>query len=217
MIRLQWLTGMRSAEVCQMRGCDIETTCAEWLYRPARHKTQHHGHERLIYLGPKTKEIVERHLKPDLQAYLFSPRDAEAARREQLHAARKTPPKQGNAPGTNRVKRPKREPGERYRVRVYRRSIARACEIAFVMPADVREPTTKAAKAAEAAIPAAEQKQRKAQRRAARSAWRREHVWHPHQLRHSAGTRLRKEYGLEAAQVILGHKTLKITELYAEK
>lgn len=29
--------------------------------------------------------------------------------------------------------------------------------------------------------------------------------------------RLRREYGLEAAQVILGHKTLKVTELYAEK
>ena len=39
----------------------------------------------------------------------------------------------------------------------------------------------------------------------------------PHQLRHNAATRLRKDYGLEAAQVILGHKTLAVTEIYAEK
>ena len=48
-------------------------------------------------------------------------------------------------------------------------------------------------------------------------AWREEHRWHPHQLRHAAGSRLRKEFGVEAAQVILGHKTLSVTELYAEK
>jgi hypothetical protein len=34
---------------------------------------------------------------------------------------------------------------------------------------------------------------------------------------HTAATNLRKEYGLEAAQVILGHKTLTVTQIYAEK
>ena len=47
--------------------------------------------------------------------------------------------------------------------------------------------------------------------------WVSDHRWHPHQLRHNAATRLRREYGLEAAQVILGHKTLSVTEVYAEK
>jgi integrase len=42
-------------------------------------------------------------------------------------------------------------------------------------------------------------------------------AWHPHQLRHTAATQLRKEFGLEAAQVILGHRTLSVTEIYAEK
>jgi hypothetical protein len=27
--------------------------------------------------------------------------------------------------------------------------------------------------------------------------WREEHRWHPHQLRHNAAARLRKQYGLE--------------------
>jgi integrase len=40
--------------------------------------------------------------------------------------------------------------------------------------------------------------------------------WHPHQLRHNAGTRLRKEYGIEAARVVLGHRSAAVTEIYAE-
>lgn len=39
--------------------------------------------------------------------------------------------------------------------------------------------------------------------------------WHPHQLRHSAATRLRKEHGVEAARVVLGHASAAITEIYA--
>ena len=41
-------------------------------------------------------------------------------------------------------------------------------------------------------------------------------AWHPHQLRHSAGTRLRKEYGLDVARAVLGHRTHRVTEIYAE-
>ncbi len=40
--------------------------------------------------------------------------------------------------------------------------------------------------------------------------------WHPHQLRHAAATRLRREHGLEVARVVLGHKHAAITEVYAE-
>lgn len=40
--------------------------------------------------------------------------------------------------------------------------------------------------------------------------------WSPNQLRHTAATRIRKEHGVEAAQVILGHTTIKTTEIYAE-
>lgn len=40
--------------------------------------------------------------------------------------------------------------------------------------------------------------------------------WFPHQLRHLAATRIREQYGLEGAQVVLGHAHMKITEVYAE-
>ncbi len=41
--------------------------------------------------------------------------------------------------------------------------------------------------------------------------------WHPNQLRHSAATTIRAKFGLEAAQVILGHAKADTTEIYAEK
>ena len=41
-------------------------------------------------------------------------------------------------------------------------------------------------------------------------------AWHPHQLRHNAATRLRREFGLDVARVILGHGTLMMTDQYAE-
>jgi integrase len=41
-------------------------------------------------------------------------------------------------------------------------------------------------------------------------------AWSPHRLRHNAATFLRKEFGLDAARVILGHRSPQITEVYAE-
>jgi integrase len=40
--------------------------------------------------------------------------------------------------------------------------------------------------------------------------------WHPHQLRHTAATMIRKKFGLDAARAVLGHKSPAITEVYAE-
>jgi integrase len=41
--------------------------------------------------------------------------------------------------------------------------------------------------------------------------------WSPLQLRHAAATKIRESFGLEAAQVILGHSRVDSTQLYAEK
>ena len=40
--------------------------------------------------------------------------------------------------------------------------------------------------------------------------------WHPHQLRHAAASRVRAAAGLDAAQVVLGHRHAQTTEIYAE-
>lgn len=40
--------------------------------------------------------------------------------------------------------------------------------------------------------------------------------WHPHQLRHNYATRVRAAYGVEVARMMLGHRHIATTELYAE-
>lgn len=42
-------------------------------------------------------------------------------------------------------------------------------------------------------------------------------IWTPNQLRHTAATKIRQEYGLEAAQVICGHSRADVTQVYAER
>ena len=41
--------------------------------------------------------------------------------------------------------------------------------------------------------------------------------WHPNQLRHTFGTEIRARFGLEAAQVLLGHTKANVTQVYAER
>jgi len=49
------------------------------------------------------------------------------------------------------------------------------------------------------------------------AVWRKAHRWHPHQLRHTRATEIRKRYDVEAAQVILGHSKPDTTLIYAER
>ncbi len=41
--------------------------------------------------------------------------------------------------------------------------------------------------------------------------------WYPLQIRHARATEIRKQYGLEAAQVALGHARADVTQVYAER
>ena len=42
-------------------------------------------------------------------------------------------------------------------------------------------------------------------------------MWTPHQIRHTNATEVRRRFGIEAAQVVLGHKDVKVTQVYAER
>ncbi len=42
-------------------------------------------------------------------------------------------------------------------------------------------------------------------------------TWHPHQLRHTAATKIRKRFGLEASRVILGHADVRAAQIYAKQ
>ncbi len=41
--------------------------------------------------------------------------------------------------------------------------------------------------------------------------------WHPNQVRHTVATEIRARFGLEAAQVLLGHTRADVTQTYAER
>ena len=194
MIRLQWLTGMRSGEVCRMNMADLDMSGELWIYKPRLHKTANLGHARVVPLGPQAQAILRPFLKAIPGAYLFSPADAETERRAALSAARKTPLCCGNKPGSNVKSRPKKEPGFFYSPDTYKGMI------------DYGIKKCSAARAKGLGVDVAElpESQRIAH-------------WHPHQLRHAAATRIRKQYGLEAARVMLGHKSLAVTEVYAEQ
>lgn len=42
-------------------------------------------------------------------------------------------------------------------------------------------------------------------------------TWSPNRLRHTAATEIRKKFGLEAAQVVCGHQSADVTQIYAER
>lgn len=199
MIELQRLAGMRPQEVCLMRTIDINTAGTIWEYQPRRHKTEHHERERIVPLGPQAQEVLKPWLRTEIEAYLFQPREAVAEHRAERWRNRKTKvqPSQQN----RRKARPKRVPGERYTTISYGHAIADACNRAFPHPAL-------------AGIPAAEMTD---DQRAELEAWRKAHRWHPNQLRHSAATRIRREFGLETAKAVLGHSSVVPTQIYAEQ
>lgn len=139
MVRVRRLTGMRPAEVCILRPCDINWEGEIWRYRPSHHKTEHAGKERVVTLGPKAQEVLLRYLARPADMNCFRPCDSEKRRRSALHAARHTPLSCGNRP---QVSPPasKRRPGERYTTSSYRRAIHRACDKAFAHPDFLRTP-----------------------------------------------------------------------------
>ncbi len=136
-----------------MRPCDIDTSGNIWIYTPASHKTQHHGHKRQILLGPRCQEITRPFLLKKTDAYCFTPQDADI----KYNAKR-----------------------DRYSTKIYYHAVQCAIK--------------RANKRGNLSIP----------------------KFTPHQLRHTAATRIRKEFGLDAARAVLGHRTLNMTNEYAE-
>jgi integrase len=182
MIELQRLTGMRPGEVCMMRTTDVNVSGRTWEYAPESHKTEHHGKGRTIFIGPQAQAILRQWLRPELEAFLFQPLEAESERRAAQRVARKT--KVQPSQQHRKKAKPRKQPGESYDSGSYRRAVAYAI---------TRANRDRKARG-EAEIP----------------------KWHPHQLRHNAGTRFRREFGLDAARAVLGHSTRVVTEIYAE-
>jgi integrase len=70
MVRLHRLTGMRPQEVVLMRAVDIDASDPScWVYRPARHKGEHHGRERIVFLGRRAQDLLRPYVEPDEAGY----------------------------------------------------------------------------------------------------------------------------------------------------
>src|SRR5262249_48162241 len=110
---------------------------------------------------------------------------------------------------SKRVVCPKRRPAERYTATSYQHAIDRACDRAFPPPGVLAQREGETLARSWGRLPPAQRSEVK--------AWRKAHRWHPNQLRHSFATRVRREYGLEAAQVMLGHSRADVTQVYAER
>jgi integrase len=220
MVRFELLTGCRPAEVCALRPIDLDTTNAScWLYRPGsdeghhgHHKTAIHGHDRVILIGPKAQEVLRPYLGTRQDAFCFCPAESEAARNGQRREQRRSPitPSQ-TARGAKGNRR--RAPGDRYVTLSYRNAIYRACDRAYPLPEHLRPPTQENGRR-EGRIPW--WKRLTAEEKEAVRSWRREHRWHPNQLRHSRATELRP-YGLDVVKTILGHTKVETTQVYSEK
>jgi integrase len=205
MIQLQQLCGCRPGEIVQMRACDIDMTEKAWTFRPVRHKNKWRGMDRLIVLGPRAQKIVCGFLTMDTQSPLFSPAKALANRAFELRAKRKTrvQPSQQN----RRAKARKRPPGFVYTRGAYTQAVAKGCDKADRF---ARQQAEDAVAKAENRLPVKVPKMVPDNERLVPR-------WCPLQLRHLHGTEVRRAFGLEAAQVALGHSEACVTQVYAER
>src|SRR5262249_1052578 len=151
----------------------------------------------VVALGKKAQAIVREFLTANLTGYVFSPRLAIEAKRRRMRADRKTPvqPSQQDRSKPN----PLKQPGDVYGPAEYAKAIAAGCRKA---DAEQRANATKEAIEAGKKPPEPDV----------------EFVpsWSPGRLRHSYATMVRKQFGLEAAQVALGHARADVTQIYAE-
>ena len=190
MVRLQRLTGCRPEEICILRPRDVDRSSEVWAYRPTSHKMSHCGRDRVIFIGPKAQEILTSYLDRPSEDYCFCPEESERSHRLERREQRQSPMTPSQSARQPKP-RPKRRPGKLYRTNAYRRAIHRACD----MVNDALLGANSSATAAERLF----------------------ERWSPNRLRHSAGTEIRRRFGLEAAQVTLGHASANVTQIYAER
>jgi integrase len=112
-------------------------------------------------------------------------------------------------PGSNRKRSPKRSPGERYDTASYGTAIDNLCDAAFPPPGVLAKKESETNEQWQARLTREHKSELK--------RWRKERRWSPNQLRHARATDLRRRYGIDTAQTILGHRLgSHITEVYAE-
>jgi integrase len=226
MVELQQLTGMRPGEVCNLTVGEIDRTGDLWHYRLSQHKTTHHGKERVIPLGPKAQAV--------LVAFLIGDHPPPEGF-EKIDLMDRT---------ARLVAADAYQEANRERDVVLLRDLARP--IVFVAgcvidptaplfsPKEGREEWYRSVRANRKSKVQPSQKNRKVKNpkrkpgdrynpesygHAVEKAAEKAGVphWHPNQLRHTFASEIRRRFGLEAAQVLLGHSRADVTQVYAER
>jgi integrase len=73
MIRVQWLTGCRPGEICNMQAADIDMTGPIWIWKPSHHKNAWRERTLDMYLGPIAQKALAKWVSDPVQGFIFSP------------------------------------------------------------------------------------------------------------------------------------------------
>ena len=188
MVRLQRLTGMRPMEICHLRPCDLDMRGDLWIYTVPDewNKLAHFGIARAPKIGPAGQAILRPYLDRDPESYCFSPAEANAAEVIQRRTERKTPLCRSWLAIKRQIKATRQ-----------RRNF-RPCYDHISYAQAIRRAIERANRDWHSPLPAPPT------------------PWHPNQLRHSAGFAIRRQFGLDAVQEVLGHRNRTTSERYAE-
>jgi integrase len=216
-VRFQLLTGARPHEALGLSLAELDRTGPVWLYRPAKHKTVWRGKPRVVAIGPRAQTLLVEFIRIRCSLCGVEGRPPRIGCRDgalcgpcadRMDDAGVCGPFERCEvqPADACLFSPHEAKQEHYQdLRASRKSKVQPSQRCRKKKSPKRKPGARygvstydraIARACEAAgVP----------------------PWHPNQLRHTHATEVRRLYGLEAAQVSLGHSQANITEIYAER
>ena len=206
--RLQMLTACRPGEALALHAQELDDSRPVWVFDLAKHKTRWRGHRRLILVGPKGQELVRKYLRRACPLCGATGRAGRLNFAAGVCGACAAKGAEAVDPGWLRDDYYLFEPAL---ARVERFEDMRAARKSPVQPSQADR-----SKAAPGKAPGKRYLVTSYDRAVAKACDRAGVPrWHPHQLRHAAATAIRAEFGIELAQIILGHASLQATEIYA--
>jgi integrase len=226
MAELQRWTGMRPGEVCRLRLSEIDRTDPVWVYRPSRHKTSHRGKARVIPIGPKAQSVLLAFLAGRTSAPTGAEAFDLAEQTARLVAADLF--EENARPVDAALLRDLSR-----RVVLFSGSILDVDAFIFDAARDKAERLAAWRATRKSKVTPSERSRRKAEPKRVPLSGYRPHAythavrlaaakagvshWHPNQLRHLRATEVRRGYGLEGVQVVLGHSRADVSQVYAER
>jgi len=193
MIELQMLTGMRSTELCLLRPCDMTERDGILIYVPEKYKTEHlDGAPRLVPIGPRGQAAIFPLLRR------FCPLTCPEGQSRRNLSEYVFSPKEADIEWRARKLAMRKTP-----LSCGNKPGSNKKEHPQVVPGDCYDKDSYR-KAIDRAIKAAQKSGVVASR------------FHPHQIRHTAGTLARRHFDMDTVKAMLGHRHVNTTEIYAE-